>query len=123
MIFNSKFLAIGVFIVALGASSSYAAPACDPDNGGIKLPEGFCALVAIDETGAARHMAVAANGDVYVALQGGRAGKGGVMALRDTNGDGKLDAKDRLAQRLSLHCDPDHGRALQDDAGPVETLG
>jgi glucose/arabinose dehydrogenase len=97
MIFNSKFLAIGVFIVALGASSSYAAPACDPDNGGIKLPEGFCALVAIDETGAARHMAVAANGDVYVALQGGRAGKGGVMALRDTNGDGKLDAKEHFS--------------------------
>jgi len=96
MIFNAKFLAIGVFAVAVGASPTYAAPACDPDNGGIKLPEGFCALVAIEETGAARHMAVAANGDVYVALQGG-AGKGGVMALRDSNGDGKFEVKEHFS--------------------------
>ena len=40
---------------------------CDADNGGLKLPQGFCALVAADGLGAARHLAVAPNGDVYVA--------------------------------------------------------
>src|SRR6185369_7314595 len=41
--------------------------ACDPDNGGIKLPQGFCALVVANDVGVARHMAVAANGYLYVA--------------------------------------------------------
>jgi glucose/arabinose dehydrogenase len=72
-----------------------AAPACDPGNGGITLPEGFCALVAIEETGPARHLAVAGNGDVYVALEGAGE-KGGVVALRDANGDGKFEIKEHF---------------------------
>ena len=90
-----------------------AAPACDPDNGGLKLPPGFCALVVADGVGPARHLAVAPNGDVFVALQGGaRRQGGGVVALRDTNGDGKFETKEqfgdgqhhrhRAAQRLPL---------------------
>ena len=43
--------------------------ACDPDNGGIKLPEGFCALVVAERPRPARHLAVAPNGDLYVALR------------------------------------------------------
>ena len=43
-------------------------PACDPDNGGITLPSGFCALVAADNLGIGRQMAVAANGDLFVAI-------------------------------------------------------
>src|SRR5882672_2109975 len=71
------------------------APTCDPDNGGIKLPAGFCALVVADGLGTARHMAAAPNGDLYVALMaGGGPGNpgnspGGVVALRDANKDGK----------------------------------
>ena len=53
----------------VAGSIAAAAPACDPDNGGITLPAGFCALVAADGLGPARHIAVAPNGDVYVALQ------------------------------------------------------
>jgi len=76
-------------------------PACDPDNGGIKLPAGFCALVVADNLGAARHMAVAANGDLYVALMtsGGRGQPetgGGAVALRDANGDGKFEVVERF---------------------------
>ena len=44
-------------------------PACDSDNGGITLPDGFCAAVVADGLGTARHIEVAANGDVYVSLQ------------------------------------------------------
>ena len=43
---------------------------CDADNGGIKLPPGFCAEVVADGIGEARHIAVAPNGDIYVALLG-----------------------------------------------------
>lgn len=74
-------------IGCLGLSSVFGAPKCEPGNGGITLPEGFCAFVAVDGIGSARHLAVAPNGDVYVALQGRRNGGGGVVALRpDANG-------------------------------------
>jgi glucose/arabinose dehydrogenase len=92
----SKTLVIAAFLAA-AARGANAAPACDPTNGGITLPPGFCAMVAVDGIGAARHLTVAANGDVFVALQG-RAEKGGVMALRDTNGDGTFDMKEHFGE-------------------------
>jgi glucose/arabinose dehydrogenase len=66
------------------------APQCDPNNGGITLPAGFCATVFADNLGVARHMAVASNGDVYVALQSLHDGAG-IVVLRDSNGDGHAD--------------------------------
>jgi glucose/arabinose dehydrogenase len=74
----------------LAAEPALALPQCDPDNGGLTLPAGFCALVAHEGAGAARHLAVAPNGDVYVALSG-RGAEGGVVGLRDTTGDGRFD--------------------------------
>jgi len=73
-----------------------AAPACDADNGGITLPSGFCALVATEGLGSARHMAAAANGDLYVATLGGRGQdpSGPLWALRDADGDGKFEIKE-----------------------------
>src|SRR5882672_8895521 len=32
-------------------------PACDPDNAGIVLPPGFCALMVADSVGRSRHIA------------------------------------------------------------------
>jgi glucose/arabinose dehydrogenase len=69
---------------------------CDADNGGITLPDGFCALVVADSVGPARHIAVAPNGDLFVAVRNTRDAKGGVVALRDTNGDGRMDARERF---------------------------
>jgi glucose/arabinose dehydrogenase len=72
-------------------------PRCDADNGGLTLPRGFCAAVFADVDGSPRHVAVAPNGDVYVALTQRRAGGGaGVLALRDANGDGKADQRQRF---------------------------
>ena len=71
------------------------------DNGGITLPAGFCALVAADGLGAARHIVVAPNGDVYVALQSGRTSPGGVVALRYTKGDGHFDMKETFGDGSS----------------------
>jgi glucose/arabinose dehydrogenase len=90
-------LTLGFFAAAAFTGSLNAAPTCDPDNGGLTLPPGFCALVAADNLGTARHMAVASNGDVYVSLQGDGE-KGGVVALRDTNGDGKFEVKEHFGQ-------------------------
>ncbi|MDX1675671.1 MAG: PQQ-dependent sugar dehydrogenase [Longimicrobiales bacterium] len=67
--------------------------ACAPDDGGLVLPDGFCAVVVADDVGNARHMAVAPNGDLYVTLRGGRGTPGGAIALRDTTGDGVADQR------------------------------
>ena len=76
-------------------------PACDVGNGGIDLPQGFCATVFADVTGGRpRHIAVAPNGDVYVALEGARGGGGGgVLALRDADHDGKAEQQERFGTR------------------------
>jgi glucose/arabinose dehydrogenase len=67
-------------------------PACDPDDGGLRLPPGFCALVVADDIGAARHLAVRRNGDIFVAIR--ERGEGGrLLALRDTTGDGRVDVR------------------------------
>jgi glucose/arabinose dehydrogenase len=71
-----------------------ASPACDGDNGGIKLPAGFCALVAADNLGAARHAVVAANGDLFVALQ-----NGGIVGLHDSTGNGRFDVKEHFGDQ------------------------
>ncbi len=57
------------------------------------MPEGFCATVVADELGPARHLTVDRDGDVYVLLRRAER-KGGIVALRDTNGDGKADRTD-----------------------------
>ncbi|HEV7587796.1 MAG TPA: PQQ-dependent sugar dehydrogenase [Longimicrobium sp.] len=82
---------------AAAPPTASAPPRCDADNGGITLPPGFCATVFADvRDGGPRHVAVAPNGDVFVALEGRT---GGVLALRDTNGDGKADQQERIGTR------------------------
>ena len=77
-------------------------PACDPGNGGLTLPPGFCAKVIADDLGYARNLAVAANGDLYVSIRTGARAPGQpmqpgyLMALRDTDGDGTMDQKERF---------------------------
>jgi glucose/arabinose dehydrogenase len=73
-----------------------APPACAPDNGGITLPQGFCAALVADGLGPARHLIVAPNGDLFVSLSNSRAARGGVTALRDTDGDGKMDRREKF---------------------------
>ena len=74
-------------------------PACDPGNGGLKLPQGFCALVVADDLGAARHMLSMPNGDLYVTTQGSQGHPAGVVGLRDTNGDGKMDVTEKFGDK------------------------
>jgi glucose/arabinose dehydrogenase len=80
--------------LVLLAACAAPPPACPPDNAGLTLPEGFCALVAADSLGRARHLTVAANGDILVAVPDGDSG--GVVLLRDTTGDGIADARQLL---------------------------
>jgi glucose/arabinose dehydrogenase len=90
----SSLLIIPVAMVAL-SGCAYAAQTptakatakCDPDNAGLTLAPGFCATLFASVPGA-RHIAIAPNGDLFVAAQG-RAG--GLFLLRDRDGDGHSD--------------------------------
>jgi glucose/arabinose dehydrogenase len=52
------------------------------------LPSGFCATIFADQVGSARHIVVTPAGIVYTMLSGGA-----VLALRDTNRDGRSDER------------------------------
>ena len=70
---------------------------CDENNGGLTLPEGFCAGVVADSLGFIRHLAVNENGDIYVALRNHRLNLGGIIALRDTDGNGSMDLLEKFS--------------------------
>jgi len=87
-------VAICAVLLAVPAAGQQPLPSsCAPDNAGLTLPAGFCAAVVADSLGRVRHLAVAPNGDVYAAVRG--AG-GGVLVLRDRNGDGMLEVRERF---------------------------
>ena len=94
--------------------STASRPICDPNNGGLALPDGFCAVVFADGLGSPRHIDVAANGDVYVHDRGERGDGdnqpgGGVVALRDADGAARAD----IIEKFSDHYGT--GLQLRDD--------
>ncbi|MGP0041975.1 MAG: hypothetical protein ACLPJW_14965, partial [Rhodomicrobium sp.] len=57
---------------AFGQEAQKPPAGCDAGNGGITLSPGFCASVFADKLGHARHMAIAADGTLYVNTWSGR---------------------------------------------------
>lgn len=94
-ILRSRAFALSPLFLGLSLTAPPRAnPKCDPDNGGLVLPEGFCATVVASQLGPVRHLTVAPNGDLYAALSGKSGdGTGGVLAFRDSDGDGKPDER------------------------------
>lgn len=62
----------------------------DADNAGLILPSGFGALKVATGLGEARHIAVTAQGDIYVKLSNAYKGKT-IYYLHDNNSDGKTE--------------------------------
>jgi glucose/arabinose dehydrogenase len=94
--------------LCLGNSTASAqAKTCPADTTGLRLPAGFCATIFADGIGHARHMAVAANGVVYVNTWSGRyygnepphAG-GFLVALQDTAGAGTANVIQRFGETV-----------------------
>ena len=88
-----------LFLAALSIPACTAAQGaggakCDADNAGLKLPSGFCVTVFAESLSGVRHMVVAPNGDVFASRQGRG---GGVVALRDSNRDGRADVRETVA--------------------------
>jgi len=80
---------------------------CRPDNGGITLPAGFCAVVVRDlvtdgVAARARHIVVTPNGDVFVAINSPNNNNPpfGVIGLRDNDGNGTADEESRFSLNL-----------------------
>jgi glucose/arabinose dehydrogenase len=85
-------------LAALALLRAGAVPRCAPDNGGLALPDGFCATVIADDVGQVRHLAVAPSGDLYAATTGGFI-RGGVAAFRDRDRDGIPDERATFGPR------------------------
>ncbi len=92
VVWHALTVAVGVTVLAVPAAAQQ--PACAPDNAGLTVPDGFCVVVVAEGLGGARHLTVAPNGDVLVAVPG--RDSGGVVLLRDTDGDGKADLRRML---------------------------
>ena len=99
----SRLGASSLAALMLVAACEAGPPACDPDSGSLSLPDGLCAVVVADSVGPARHLDVAANGDIFVALRNTFGPEreripGGVIALRDVDGDGRVDEQVRWGE-------------------------
>ncbi len=91
-----------------GALAADSAVVCADTSAGITVPAGFCASIFAEGVAHGRHVAVASNGDVYVAIEGTnpsprKAAAGttpppatSFVALRDTNRDGRADLMKRV---------------------------
>jgi glucose/arabinose dehydrogenase len=92
---QAAILALTPLLLVSGLDSSLATePVCDRDDGGLILPEGFCATVVASGLGPVRQLVVAPNGDLYAALSGKPGDNtGGVLGFRDRDGDGKPDER------------------------------
>lgn len=101
------------------STATAAAPTCPGDNGGLTLSPGFCATVFADNVGHARHMTVTPEGVLYVNTWSGMyygpeplpAG-GFIVALQDTDGDGKADRIDRIGDGVPEKATGGTGIAL-----------
>jgi glucose/arabinose dehydrogenase/mono/diheme cytochrome c family protein len=97
---------VSASLVGRGALAAEPVRDCPGDNGGLSLPPGFCATLFADHLGHARHLAVAADGTVYVNTWSGdyytyghvdKLPPGGfLVALRDTHGTGHADVISRF---------------------------
>jgi glucose/arabinose dehydrogenase len=69
---------------------AFAPPATCTRSSGLNLPDGFCAIRVAERLGRVRQIVLLSNGDLFAALGGG---SGGIVALRDTDGDGVADVR------------------------------
>ena len=105
-----------------------ASAACPGGHGGLSLPPGFCATVFADNLGHTRHMAVTADGTVYVNSWSGRYFRnapprpdgGFVLALADRDRDGVADAIERFGPGEANGAHGGSGIALWRDGLFVE---
>lgn len=99
-----KIIRNALFLLLVAAVSQASAQnkglVADTDNAGLKLPAGFGALKVADSTGVARHLTVHSNGNIFIKLASARRATsvGGIVALKDGDGDGRADQKTKFGK-------------------------
>lgn len=83
---------------AAEAAAVHESAACAPDDDGLTLADGFCVTVLHQGVGSARHVTVAPNGDIWVALRAPDEDGNAIVALRDTTGNGVADVEVRFGE-------------------------
>jgi glucose/arabinose dehydrogenase len=102
---------------ATPATARRSTPAPRPPEAKLRVPLGFQATVFADGLTSARWLAVAPNGDVFLAepdRQGSTPeapGRGKITVLRDANNDGKAELRETYAEGLKWP----HGMAFHND--------
>jgi glucose/arabinose dehydrogenase len=103
---------------ATPATASRSTPAPRPSEARLRVPAGFQATIFADGLSSARWLAVAPNGDVFLAepdRQGSSPeapGRGKITVLRDANNDGKAEVRETYAEGLKWP----HGMAFGNGA-------
>lgn len=93
------------------AETETRAELCDPDDGGLLLPDSFCARVVADNIGFVRQIAVDDMGNLYVAQRNVLLGLGGLLLVADhrTGSDGPPLADAGLDDVIRLSDTPGMG--------------
>jgi glucose/arabinose dehydrogenase len=86
---RSVLVLLGVGLVLGGLLGCGSGPSSTSPTA-LALPDGFRATVVAENLGPTRHLTVADNGDVYAAVRNTEEG-GGIVALRDEDGDHTAD--------------------------------
>jgi glucose/arabinose dehydrogenase len=113
-------LLVLVSAAALIPSARAGAQRAGCDDAGLKLPAGFCATIFADSLPGVRSIAVAPNGDLFVALSGRG---GGLVALRDAGKAGKATQRERLASGFNSAQVAIHDGHLYAEVMPVVQRG
>jgi glucose/arabinose dehydrogenase len=79
-----------------------AAAPCPEGNGGLRLPDGFCADIVADNLGFVRQIAAGPDGRLYVTLRNQRLGLGGLLMLTDREATGRFTQIDRITDEPGL---------------------
>ena len=122
-------VACGVFTAAATMQGQKKGFACDPDNGGLKLPAGFCAGVIAENLGVARNLVVAPNGDIFMSVRSGPPVQGQppqpgyLLGLRDSDGDGKIDKQEKFGTQGATGIDLTVSKHSNHEADFVATRG
>ena len=83
-------LSLSLLFILTCSSRNTSTEKTNSADGAIVLPVDFTATIVADTLGAARHIVVNANGDVYIKLESRNRGRG-ILRLRDKNNDGVAD--------------------------------
>ena len=115
-----KEMLLFAFLVA-GAAHAQTQPPLRATScsAGLELPEGFCATIFASDVNGARHILVAPNGDVFVNRQARGGSGGGIIALRDTNGDGRADVRQTFGKGGGTGIALDGGNLYATDGNSI----